>query len=300
MWPIWLVFCDCGFHSVCPFMDKDKRLIKALHGRDWLWRKLGLVLMGGAMLSKSLIQFSVDGWGSVCSLLFGLRPHYGGGNVDNVDFLQKVPCTHWHTQCLTLQATSGTHLHRRLLDTHRQVWAISSWITASLFWVLVHTRFCLCPPRVCFPSPVFYNQIPLSSKVKFSGGAGWGSVPLPDSLVGKSVVGPRTFLTVHKFLCYNCYAVFEMSARWLSSGVNGDLQEGLCHKLCEQVAAPRAPAPAAGHCWPIPLQQTQTQVWLSLCRVYGSWCTQGFVWALWASQAQCKGWKENFLLLVYF
>ena len=24
--------------------------------------KLGLVLMGGAMLSKSLIQFSVDGW----------------------------------------------------------------------------------------------------------------------------------------------------------------------------------------------------------------------------------------------
>ena len=30
-------------------------------GRDWLWGKLGLVLMGGAMLSKFLIQFSVDG-----------------------------------------------------------------------------------------------------------------------------------------------------------------------------------------------------------------------------------------------
>ena len=29
--------------------------------------------MGGAMLSKSLIQFSVDGWGCVPSLLFGLR-----------------------------------------------------------------------------------------------------------------------------------------------------------------------------------------------------------------------------------
>ena len=28
------------------------------------------VLMGGAMLSKSLIQFSVDGWGCVPSLLF--------------------------------------------------------------------------------------------------------------------------------------------------------------------------------------------------------------------------------------
>ena len=32
-------------------------------GRDWLRGKLGLVLMGEAMLSKSLIQFSVDGWG---------------------------------------------------------------------------------------------------------------------------------------------------------------------------------------------------------------------------------------------
>ena len=32
--------------------------------------KLGLVLMGRAMLSKSLVQFSVDGWGCVPSLLF--------------------------------------------------------------------------------------------------------------------------------------------------------------------------------------------------------------------------------------
>ena len=32
--------------------------------------KLGLILMGGAMLSKSLIQLSVDGWGCVPSLLF--------------------------------------------------------------------------------------------------------------------------------------------------------------------------------------------------------------------------------------
>ena len=32
--------------------------------------KTGLVLMGGAMLSKSLIQFSVDGWSCVPSLLF--------------------------------------------------------------------------------------------------------------------------------------------------------------------------------------------------------------------------------------
>ena len=29
------------------------------------------------MLSKSLIQFSIDGWSCVPSLLFGLRPNYG-------------------------------------------------------------------------------------------------------------------------------------------------------------------------------------------------------------------------------
>ena len=41
---------------------------------------MGLVLMGGTILSKSLIQFSVDGRGCVPSLLFDLRPYYGGGN----------------------------------------------------------------------------------------------------------------------------------------------------------------------------------------------------------------------------
>ena len=53
--------------------------------------KLGLVLRGGAMLSKSLIQFSVDGRGPIPSLLYDLRPNYGGGNEDNGDLLQKVP-----------------------------------------------------------------------------------------------------------------------------------------------------------------------------------------------------------------
>ena len=47
-------------------------------------------------------------------------------------------------------------------------------------------------------SPVlwqFCNQIPLASKVKFPGVL----CPLPDPQVGKSAVGPRTFLTVQEF-----------------------------------------------------------------------------------------------------
>ena len=44
-------------------------LWKFPYGRDWLRGKLGLVLMGRAMLSKSLIQFSVEGESCVPSLL---------------------------------------------------------------------------------------------------------------------------------------------------------------------------------------------------------------------------------------
>ena len=39
-------------------------------------------------------------------------------------------------------------------------------------------------------------------------------------------------------------------------------------------AAPRVPVPAAGHCWPIPPQETLKQFWLSLCGVSGSQCAQ--------------------------
>ena len=49
--------------------------------------------MGRAMFSKSLIQFSIDGCGCVPSLLLDLRPNYGGGNEDDGDLLQKVPCS---------------------------------------------------------------------------------------------------------------------------------------------------------------------------------------------------------------
>ena len=48
---------------------------------------LGLVLMGGTMLSKSLIQFSVDRRGCV---VWPERPHYDGSNKDNGSLLQKV------------------------------------------------------------------------------------------------------------------------------------------------------------------------------------------------------------------
>jgi len=37
MWSVWLVFCDCRFHSVFPLMDKDKRLVEASWWEGLAW-----------------------------------------------------------------------------------------------------------------------------------------------------------------------------------------------------------------------------------------------------------------------
>ena len=81
-------------------------LWKLPDGRDWLNGKLCLVLMGGAMLSKSLTQFSVDGRDCVPSLWFDLRPNYGGGNEDHGDLLQKFP---WCTAALSAPSPAAGH-----------------------------------------------------------------------------------------------------------------------------------------------------------------------------------------------
>ena len=47
----------CGFHSVCPLMEMGKRLLKASLWERLTEGELGLILMGMAMLSKSLTNF---------------------------------------------------------------------------------------------------------------------------------------------------------------------------------------------------------------------------------------------------
>ena len=48
------------------------------------------------------------------------------------------------------QATADPPLCQSLLDTHGQVWVTLCGVIDPFSWVLVCTRFCLCPPRVCF------------------------------------------------------------------------------------------------------------------------------------------------------
>ena len=145
-------------------------LWKLPDGRDWLRGKLGLVLMGGAMLNKSLIQFSVDERGSVASLLFGPRPNYGGGDEDNGNLLQKDSCVPCCTQCP--QPCSCPPL------THASAgdfWTLTAslgqspvGVIAPFSWVLVSTWFCFALQEPAFSVLWnFCNQIPLASKVKF-------------------------------------------------------------------------------------------------------------------------------------
>ena len=102
--------------------------------------KLGLILMGRAIFSKSLIQFSVVGRGCVLSLLFDLRPNYGGDNEDNGDLLQKVPCMHCCTQCLQ-------HCTRPL-PTHAST--RDSWTLMGIFGSVSCLGQLLSPESWCF------------------------------------------------------------------------------------------------------------------------------------------------------
>ena len=155
------------------------------------------------MLSKSLIQFSVNGWGCVPSLLFDLRPNYDRGNEDNVNLLQKVLYTHCSTQgpqacsrpppthasagdCWTLTGKSGS---------------VSCGVTAPFSWVLVHIKFCALQESV-FPQS-------------------W--VSSGSSMVGLLATPFKKTYTIPRSV------------------------------------APRAPAPVAGHCLPVPSQEILKQ-----------------------------------------
>ena len=69
------------------------------------------------------------------------------------DSVRKVPCMHCYTQCLQLCSRPPP-----TRTSARDSWTLKGksgsvfcGVTAPFSWVLVHTRFCLCPPRVYFP-----------------------------------------------------------------------------------------------------------------------------------------------------
>ena len=90
----------------------------------------------------------------LCSLpVIYLVPNCGGGNGDNGDLLQR---SHACTATLTAPNPAAGHLcPTPLLETpghSRASLGQSCGVTAPSFWVLVHTRSCLCPLSLYFPA----------------------------------------------------------------------------------------------------------------------------------------------------
>ena len=207
------------FSLTALWWRRIRGLWKLLVGRDWLRGKLGLVLMGGAILSKSLIQFSVDGWSCVPSLLFTRgqtivevmkimvtfkRSHtciiymYGIHTIHTIISAPNLAAGwHWPTPPLETPGPSRASLGQSLLG-----------VTAPFSWVPVHTRFCLCPPRVYFPVLCKFWQL-------------YGDVN--DDLLQESLCHTQVCCTKSPCPC---------SSPLLTRTSTGDAQTQFCLSLC--------------------------------------------------------------------
>ena len=185
-------------------------------------RKAGSCSDGQAMLSKSLIQFSIDEWGCAPSLFFDLR----------LETFFKRTCT----GSLVFSAPTPQHaivnprFRQRLLDTHRQVWV--SLLCGHCFFLLAPGahKVLFVPSKSLFPqscgSSTIKSQWPPNSHFlrvlsPFARSPGWAICCVS-----------RAFLTVQEFIWYNFCAVCGSSTQQLYGRANGDLlQEGLCHTI---------------------------------------------------------------------
>ena len=104
------------------------------------------------MFSKSSIQFSVDGWGCVPSLLFTW-----GQTMVKVTKIMTTSFKRSHAGTATLsaptlqQATANPRLRWRLLDTHGQVWVSLSWGHSSFLLGPGAHKVLFVPSKSQFP-----------------------------------------------------------------------------------------------------------------------------------------------------
>ena len=142
-------------------------------GRNWLWGNMGFVLMGRAMLSKSLLQFSVDEQGCVPSLLFPMTKLC----IVGVMMVMATSFKRAYAKTVVFSAPDPAAGHCQPMPPSETPGHSQASLAQSLVW----TRF-LSPGSWCTRgfvcalqesvSPVlwkFCNQIPLASKVKFPG-----------------------------------------------------------------------------------------------------------------------------------
>ena len=166
----WLTFCNMvcvlAVGRLCFFLLlsslwwlRPRGLYKLLDGRDWQWEKLDLSLVGKALLRWlfGLRRPSPGSTGSMVGLMVTSKRVYAKGQLPVPPCGDPLP-THF--------STGGPPI---LADSFGSV---SCGATASL-WVLVCTKFCLCPPKLesLYPLVLWksYNQISLALKARFPG-----------------------------------------------------------------------------------------------------------------------------------
>ena len=142
-----------------PFSALWWRRIRGLwklpDGRDWLRGELGPILLGRAKFSKSLIQFSIDEWGCVPSLLLAKgQTMVVEMKIMATSFKRSHACTAILSAPALQQATTNAHHHRRLLDPHGQVWVSLLWGHCSFLLGPGAHKFLFVPAKSWFPSPM--------------------------------------------------------------------------------------------------------------------------------------------------
>ena len=133
--------------------------------------------------------------------------------------------------------------------------------------------------------PQSCSRPPLTHSLPETPGHSWAS--LGPSLVGSLLLSPGFWCT-QSFVCALQESISSVLCKFwhLYGGINGDLlQEGLCHTQLYYTQSPcPCNSPLLTH---TSTGDTQTQFYLSLCGVPGSWCAQGLFepselfWQVW-------------------
>ena len=156
-----------------------------------------------------------------------LGPNYGEGNEDNGNLLQKIPCMYCYTHCPQpcsrpppTQASAGDSW-----TLMGKSGSVSCGVTAPFSWVLVHTRFCFCPPKSLFPvlCKVYENCYnPIKVQYYIAGCVSW--VPMLTLLDLWTCCQNRTHLHVGTYCAsFSCTQWYEIDSSiqatyWWSSG----------------------------------------------------------------------------------
>ena len=148
--------------------------------------------MGGAVLSKSLVLFSVDVLmrGCVPSLLFGLRASYARDNVSDGDLLEKDLGQHCCIQCPRPRGPLSAHASTGGCWTLPGMAGSGSGGAMLLSPGSWCASFGLCPATACLPGPVaapqssptgLQSQIPWMSSAPGRGRPGFPLCQSPSS-----------------------------------------------------------------------------------------------------------------------